>query len=317
MKNIEQRALLDINDTYSLRGIAMLLIIISHTYNGYPIDNPTYHFPLWIKDLHLSQLGTMGVGVFFFCSGYGLFSSLNKKQIDKLYIFLKVRRLFAPYIIYWIVEIVVLVIFNKEEITVFLYKEIFSFSIHPDVENWFFKVILIAYIIVFALFYYKIVDTHKIAIIWLLSIAYVLVMKELGFGQWWYNTIFCFPLGAMVAHKYTWFANLPTLFMIIFSCSLIMIAFFSRLNHICLYPALVTFAIYAIRMINIQNKILFFVGSNSLVFYYIECPVMDEIMMFSYSCYPLYCVLSVIGTFVLSYLIVRMMNTSILRTRRR
>jgi len=32
-----EKAFLDIKDTYCLRGIAMLMIIVGHTYNGYPV----------------------------------------------------------------------------------------------------------------------------------------------------------------------------------------------------------------------------------------------------------------------------------------
>ena len=137
------RTFLDYDDTYSLKGIAMLMIIIGHAINGYPRTDTGYFYPGWLDALHMELWAAMGVSIFFFLSGYGMFLALDKRQgsIDLKYVLSKVRKLFVPLLVYWCVEIVTLLIFNRQELTTHIFREIITFSIHPDVENWFFKVI--------------------------------------------------------------------------------------------------------------------------------------------------------------------------------
>ena len=65
--------------TYSLRGVAMLMIILSHAHNGYPVSGDVY-FPSWLNLLHMEFWGGMGVAVFLFLSGYGMTLSLSKRE---------------------------------------------------------------------------------------------------------------------------------------------------------------------------------------------------------------------------------------------
>ena len=67
--------------------------------------------------------------------------------------------------------------------------------------------------------------------------------------------------------------------------------------------------IYLIRIVNINNKLLNFIGVNSFLFYFIECPVLDEIVKFSYSNFPLYCLLAIVVT----YLLTRIIKLAVLR----
>ena len=136
------RQFLDYDDTYSLKGIAMLMIIIGHAFNGYPGTDTGYFYPAWLDCLHMELWAAMGVSIFFFLSGYGMFLALDKRQgsIDLKYVISKVRKLFVPLLVYWCIEIVTLLIFNRQELTTHIFREIFTFSMHPDVENWFFKV---------------------------------------------------------------------------------------------------------------------------------------------------------------------------------
>ena len=287
----------------------MLMIIIGHTYNGYPIDNPHFYFPSWLNYFQLGYWGGMGVGIFLFLSGYGLFHTLsNKATIDKRYIITKIERLFKPFVIYWIVEIVVLAIFNRDELTSQLLREIVSFSIHPNVENWFFKVIVIIYVITIILFRLRLRNSYKIALFFALSVAYLFIMRELGYGQWWYNNILAYPMGTLVSYKYHWFSKQNSVLMSVGGFCLMLVMFYFHMNTFVLHLSFVLFCIYTVRLVNIQNRILFFIGFNSFVFYFIECPVMDEVMMFSYSNFPLYCILTVLGTYVLSSICIKCSN---------
>lgn len=304
---LPEKRLLGYEDTYCLRGIAILMIIMGHTFNGYPTDDALYFFPSWLHFLHMERWGGMGVGIFFFLSGFGLFTSLSqRKGIDWPYVCRKAKRLFEPFLIYWIVEVITLALFNWNELNTHLLTEMATFSIHPDVENWFFKVILVVYLITLTLFNLQLRNATRAVIVTALSLVYLLVMRELGFGQWWYNTILCFPAGAVAAVKYEWFAKVPALGMSMVTACLMLVICYARMSSVALHLVFALFCIYAIRLIPVQRaQILFFMGYNSFIFYFMECPVETEIMMFCYPHFPLYAALSVLGTFVLSYICVK------------
>lgn len=297
---------LAVKDTYCLRGIAMLMIIISHTYNGYPVADASCYFPSFLQWLHFELWGGMGVSVFLFLSGYGLFYTLSRREyIGGQYIASKLRRLLEPFVIYWIVEVIVLALFDRGELTTHLLEEVATFSIHPDVENWFFKVIAVTYVITIALFKCRMRDSVRVAALLAMAIAYLVVMKELGFGQWWYNSILCFPAGAAVAWQYDRMAALPAVVMSMAGALLMLAVYQIHMNTIVFHLAFVLFCVYVIKVVNIRSRVLFFIGYHSFVFYFIECPVMEEITMFCYSHFPAYCLLTVLVTFVLSFLCVR------------
>lgn len=305
------RAFLGYDDTYSLRGIAMLMIIIGHAYNGYPKSDSGFFYPHWFDYLHIELWAAMGVAVFFFLSGYGMFLALDKRQgsIDFKYVQSKIKRLFLPLLIYWAVELIALLIFNRQDLTPHIFREMFMFSIHPDIENWFFKVIVPAYVIMFGLFMTRIPNSARVILLFTLSIAYMLIIRKAGFGSWWYNTILCFPLGALVACKKELFEKLPPVIVCITGLICMAALYVFHFNSI-VFNAITPFMfIYLIRMVNINNKLLNFIGVNSFLFYFIECPVLDEIVKFSYSIFPLYCLLAICVT----YIITRLIKLAVLR----
>ena len=295
------RTFLDYEDTYSLKGIAMLMIIIGHAINGYPRTDTGYFYPGWLDALHMELWAAMGVSIFFFLSGYGIFLTLDKRQgsIDLKYVLSKVRKLFVPLLVYWCVEIVTLLIFNRQELTTHIFREIITFSIHPDVENWFFKVIVPAYVIMFGLFMTRIPNVVRVILMFALTLAYMLIFRKAGFGLWWYNTILALPFGALVAYRKELFAKMPPAIVCLVCAAAMASIYLFHFNSI-VFNAIAPFLfIYLIRIVNINNKLLNFIGFNSFLFYFIECPVLDEIVKFSYKNFPLYCLLAIAVTYLL------------------
>ncbi len=295
------RTFLDYDDTYSLKGIAMLMIIIGHAINGYPRTDTGYFYPGWLDALHMELWAAMGVSIFFFLSGYGMFLALDKRQgsIDLKYVLSKVRKLFVPLLVYWCVEIVTLLIFNRQELTTHIFREIITFSIHPDVENWFFKVIVPAYVIMFGLFMTRIPNVVRVILMFVLTLAYMLIFRKAGFGLWWYNTILALPFGTLVAYRKELFAKMPPVIVCLVCAAAMASIYLFHFNSI-VFNAIAPFLfIYLIRIVNINNKLLNFIGFNSFLFYFIECPVLDEIVKFSYKNFPLYCLLAIAVTYLL------------------
>ncbi len=305
------RTLLDYDDTYSLKGIAMLMIIIGHAVNGYPRTNTGYFYPGWLDCLHMELWAAMGVSIFFFLSGYGMFLALDRRQgsIDMKYVISKVKRLFVPLLVYWGVELITLLIFNRHELTAHIFREIFTFSIHPDVENWFFKVIVPTYIIMFGLFLTRMPGSFRVILLFIISSIYILILRKAAFGLWWYNTIIAFPLGALVAYRKELFEKISPIIICPVCAAAMASIYLFHFNSI-LFNAIAPFLfIYLIRIVNINNKLLNFIGVNSFLFYFIECPVLDEIVKFSYSNFPLYCLLAIVVT----YLLTRIIKLAVLR----
>ena len=305
------RTLLDYDDTYSLKGIAMLMIIIGHAINGYPRTATGYFYPGWLDCLHMELWAAMGVSIFFFLSGYGMFLALDRRQgsIDMKYVISKVKRLFVPLLVYWVVELITLLIFNRHELTAHIFREIFTFSIHPDVENWFFKVIVPTYIIMFGLFLTRMPGSFRVILLFMISAIYILILRKAAFGLWWYNTIIAFPIGALVAYRKELFEKISPIIICPVCAAAMASIYLFHFNSI-LFNAIAPFLfIYIIRIVNINNKLLNFIGVNSFLFYFIECPVLDEIVKFSYSNFPLYCLLAIVVT----YLLTRIIKLAVLR----
>ena len=68
-KVLNTRYMMDPLDTYSLRGICMLMIIIHHVFKLYP-DCPD----------SIMRWGYLGVAVFFVISGWGMYCSMERQE---------------------------------------------------------------------------------------------------------------------------------------------------------------------------------------------------------------------------------------------
>ena len=141
-----------------------------------------------------------------------------------------------------------------------------------------------------------------------LSLTYMLVFRKAGFGLWWYNTILALPLGALVAYRRELFEKIHPVIVCLICAAVMASIYLFHFNSI-VFNAIAPFLfIYLIRLVNINNKLLTFIGVNSFLFYFIECPVLDEIVMFSYTNFPLYCLLSVAVTYLLVKLAARLLS---------
>ena len=135
--------LLEKNDTYALRGVCMIMIIVHHTYLS-AIDLPQCHTDSWLRFLDIGwSWGYDGTGVFLFLSGFGMFFSLlRNRPICKTYIKNKVVKLFIPFLWLWAISLAVYILFDAKQLTPQLFTSFLSLDIPPDNEAWFYKVII-------------------------------------------------------------------------------------------------------------------------------------------------------------------------------
>lgn len=154
-----------------------------------------------------TRYGYLAVSLFFFLSGYSLMISLlkNPGYLDN---FLR-KRLSRVYIPVIVINCITLAayhyIYGLNRTFGGILKNITGIEL-IDPILWFVNVILIYYVVFFIAFRFFSVRTGALIVL-AYSFAYFAFCRYTGFGVWWYNTCFCFPLGIMVAYKYREFTG--------------------------------------------------------------------------------------------------------------
>lgn len=166
-------------------GIATILIIMTHAVGR----NVAIPFPLD----KLFALGTCGVDIFFFLSGFGLYYSLKSKNFTGLKDWYKKRyiRIYLPFLIISLVDIIPAIVSKSFNLLDYLYRSsLLSFWTRRNVP-WFLAVLVPLYaitpFIVKALFY------KGKQVIWYLTFVCVIVV---------YN--FIQPNGGIIIQTVNW-----------------------------------------------------------------------------------------------------------------
>ncbi len=175
--------------TASLRGLAMICILFHHVYNKVGGSSPI-----------LGSLGYIVTGLFFFISGYGNTLSLKKVEIKLSWLYKKIIKLYIPFLIAYCIYFITLMLFyqDKRPSASEIFIDVISLSL-PNSWSWFPKIILLCFTIHWV--------TRKLCrkiyvrniLILLLLMAYIFMMRSLGFASWWYNSVLCYPIGCIVA----------------------------------------------------------------------------------------------------------------------
>ncbi len=195
--------LMDRGDTDVMRGIAALLVMLSHydTYvlngNDLPSLGPATIF-LWT--------GGLGVCVFFFLSGYGLWLTYAKKNLDYHFLVSRFRKTVPAFMI--LRFLTGLPLFSFQDGRDLLYILLYCLNVIDT--SWFITVILMVYL----LFYLSLkisrlglapersdnqasvrAVVYMAIFLLVLSLAFFL----LGFHERWYNAVFLFIVGMLAA----------------------------------------------------------------------------------------------------------------------
>ena len=157
-----------------------------------------------------STIGVWLIGFFFFCSGYGLITSLRTKQ-DYLKGFLVKRVLIVlvPFFLcnyaYMSVELLRGMQFSTPELIASFFGVLLMNS-----QMWFAVEIMLLYIVFFLLFTY--VKKEKICIMTIVALTAMITLIGMQntrpfclsnwfWGEWWFNTSFMFLFGMIMAHS--------------------------------------------------------------------------------------------------------------------
>jgi peptidoglycan/LPS O-acetylase OafA/YrhL len=260
--------LLDKNDSFLLRGICMIMIILHHTYlDVIKLDNTYYS----LLPNYLMDFGYWGTGIFFFLSGFGMYLSLTKnKNIAFDYYKSKFKKLIYPFIACWIIYLSIDMILGNHVLT---YDNLikFCFFSKPYSEAWFFKVIVCIYVILFITFRTPLSKKIKLLYILIICIIYIGAMKYFGFGKYWYNSILNLPLGMFFAYKYNSIKKINWILVFIFCIFGFYISF--KFSEVLTSIFFTLICVYIISIIKIKSKVLQYIGQKSLQFYLFQTPI--------------------------------------------
>lgn len=186
----EKDVLLDKNDTDIIKGVAACLVILCHLVVELRREI-TLSFPLnvfWLT-------GAMGVLLFFFVSGYGIWKEYSPKKPGMIFWRKRFLHMYLPCIlIQFVFALIKMVQRDNFELSDVLYETFFY--------AWFINAILIQYIVFFVAWLFA-RGRQNAVIVWdfLLNILVTIMFYILKFNARWYNSLWMFPIGMIIAYK--------------------------------------------------------------------------------------------------------------------
>ena len=174
------------NTSYFIRGIAMLMVVMSH-YFEWGMESVSNvglaHF--------MTKLGDPGVGIFFLLSGYALYKGYgdnNGRIFDKKkYLLSRFKGVYLPYLlIVGVINIISGGFDSPKAFIKFLYGGDF----------WFMTVIFIIYL---GFFLVSLLPKWRIFIMTVFIIDLSLFYYVNGYAEFWYDANWCFAIGMILA----------------------------------------------------------------------------------------------------------------------
>lgn len=179
-------------DSLAVRGIAALSVMLSH----YALWMESYfHMKLPVAFSLLKQLGGIGVLLFFFLSGYGIYLSSDGKKNDLMWLIKRVGKVYLPYLFMkLVIEIIKYYVIGWNQFLLGDFcKEITGF----DFSDWFIWVIILQYVIFWIAG--RISPNRRLTGIFLWSLILMATFIFLKLAPRWYNGLLLFWFGCFVA----------------------------------------------------------------------------------------------------------------------
>lgn len=273
IKKVSGTVLLDKDDIDVIKGIATCFVMIAHMINELKISEVKISFFLDI----LTVIGGMGVLLFFFVSGYGIYKGYSDRK--PTWKFWK-RRLIKMYIPCIIIQFLFAIIdaWQLQDI------EVETILLRSFLGAWFIDVILIEYMIFFVTWILsKNNKSILVGLSFVLSIIVAALFCYFNFDPRWYNGLLLFPIGMLFAWKEKsicnyieskWFKCLLLYFIMFlvlgggftFGKGSLWADFLKVASGISL--CMIVCIIY--RKVKIDSLIMMFIGRKSLYFYLIH-----------------------------------------------
>lgn len=282
----------------------MIMIIVHHTYLS-AIDMPGCHTDSWLAGVGTGWLwGYGGTGVFLFLSGFGMFFSLRRNRLSgRAYIRSKFIRLFIPYLWLWAVSLIIYILYDSSQLTPRLLTSFLSLDIPPANEAWFYKVIIGLYALSIVIF--KVFRNPRACVLAVSSVCvayYCLANYVLEMDPWWFITVLNFPSGMLTALFYDRLRHIQPVYVILPGTLLFALLQCFHPNPTISSLLFSTVMINTVRYVNISNRMLGYIGTNSLLFYFLEEPAIDYLAIPAAFSFYSYSAAAVLTTLLLVFL---------------
>ncbi len=186
-KKNEYTEILNKNDTYVLRGFAAVAVMIAHyvVYSMAEAGDLRGLISVW------KWAGGLGVCIFFFCSGYGLLLSTANKEINKQFLWKRLKSILPTY---WLLRLMSALLLNEMKNGVW---DFILYVVGIKRPAWFVTEILLVYL----LFYIsvKVSKKKEILVMTVMLTVMSFFFFLLGFEAMWYNANLLFALGMIFA----------------------------------------------------------------------------------------------------------------------
>lgn len=181
---MKENGLISKNTSYFLRGIAILMVCLSH-YFASANDNGLIGSSTIVSII--SSLGDPGVGIFFFLSGYALYKGYGEKKTNKDFLINRFKNTYFPYVV---MQLVILLLSGGIEGP----KRIGRLLLGLD--SWFIVTILIFYIV-----FYLVgkLPKYRLVIMCIFVAGMTLFLIRMHYPEFWYDVDWCFPIGMLLA----------------------------------------------------------------------------------------------------------------------
>lgn len=190
----QAECLLNKKETDAIKGIATCFIILAHLVNLLETAGVGY-----FKLLNLySVTGGMGVLLFFFVSGYGIYKGYVDRKTDASFWKRRMENVLLPYVILKLSFLLIEMVLGLQSFQIRSFLLMF-------VSDWFIDVILIQYLIFYLAWKMSCMvgKNGKRAFFicnFVLSAVVAIIFWRLNFVARWYNGLFLFPVGMLIAN---------------------------------------------------------------------------------------------------------------------
>ncbi len=192
-----------LQQTKALQGVTALLIALHHMAQKTCAPWHPRIYTVHGLDVFV-PIGYLFVGVFFFCSGLGLYRSLHTKQ-EYLKGFVRNRiipMVIAFYLSEWIYTLIRLAMGQKMDLKTILW---YLSGLHmANFNAWYLAVIPFFYLVFWLAFRFGKKEGTAIFLVFLFTAGYTVLGAFIDHqddwwmcGEWWYNSVMLFPLGLL------------------------------------------------------------------------------------------------------------------------
>ena len=185
-----KESILTKDDSTYLKGVSAMMIFFAHS-------------QVFVEEIGencmilkpYSLLGGMGVMIFFFLSGYGIYNGYAERKVTFIYWKKRLINVFIPGTLISFFSVVAsMVIMGNFKVSLELIKTVF-------INQWYIDVIMLEYIVFFVSWHISNGNKKRIVGLSIVGSFIVAILFYIaGFEPRWYNGLMLFPFGMLMAY---------------------------------------------------------------------------------------------------------------------